>query len=473
LTTDHPTSEILDQLLAGTLAPLAAHQDALAHLAAPCEVCGRYVRAARYAFKHAATMALAAPMLATPQAIETPQAVADATRLGTLPVGDHDAEIHDMARNGAGLATIRADELQAAACWTMLAGTPPAQRMRLAMTDPRFHSWALASRLLESGDELQGRELWRPLEACRLAVAIAERLGTTGYPSGLRGDLRARAQGRLADLLRQDDLLGDAKAMLERAWDALEEGTGDPLERAALLGIEADLDLSRGDFAAAAELLRTAAAMYRRRGDRHQEGRTLQKLALAIGFEHPAQGVATAQRALALVDGGREPDAELAARHTLSWFLTDCGLGWQALDHFERSRSLFKRLCDDEWLLRMAWLEPRICRSLGQLVAAERGLAAAWHGFRRAGCAQELTLVSLDLAEAYLAQGKSRHALHLLTGFQGTLRWCGMHAEGMAAWLLLVETVAANMGRAPALTREASLYFRRAWRRRVVFAPRR
>lgn len=56
----------------------------------------------------------------------------------------------------------------------------------------------------------------------------------------------------------------------------------------------------------------------------------------------------------------------------------------------------------------LPWLEARICRGLGELAAAERGLAAVWHAFRKAGFPRELTLVSLDLAEVYLAQGWRR-----------------------------------------------------------------
>jgi hypothetical protein len=46
-----------------------------------------------------------------------------------------------------------------------------------------------------------------------------------------------------------------------------------------------------------------------------------------------------------------------------------------------------------------------------------------------------------------------------------------MHPEGMAAWLLLTHA-AAEPPAAQALTREAALYFRHAWRRPVPFVPR-
>jgi hypothetical protein len=76
-------------------------------------------------------------------------------------------------------------------------------------------------------------------------------------------------------------------------------------------------------------------------GDRHEEGRTLQKLALVLGHDDPALGAALAERALALIDPVREARCELAARHTLVWFLNDRGLGWEALDLLERTRPLY------------------------------------------------------------------------------------------------------------------------------------
>lgn len=104
--------------------------------------------------------------------------------------------------------------------------------------------------------------------------------------------------------------------------------------------------------------------------------------------------------------------------------------------------------------------------------AAERGLAAVWHDFHRSNFAQELTLVSLDLAEAYLAQGKARHAGRLLGAFHRHLGQLRMHPEGMAAWRLLIGAAACDTSAAvQALTRQAALYYRRAWRRPLPFTP--
>jgi hypothetical protein len=369
------------------------------------------------------------------------------------------------------VAAVQSDRLQAAALWAILEGTPPARRHRLIAADPRFHSWALAARYLDAAADLRWQDTARGLDACRLALAIAERLPAAAYPAGLDHDLRGRALGCLADALRLDDQLDAARRTLRQARSALGRGTRDPLERAALLRIEASLQLDTGHPAAAAALLRSAAAIYRTFGDHHQEGRTLQKLARAIGHEDPAHGAALAQRATALVEPGREPLLELAGRHLLSWFLNDCGHSTRALDELHRAAPLYRLCRDTEPHLLRPWLEARICRGLGELAAAERGLVAVWHDFHMAGFARDLTLVSLDLADTYLAQAKPRHALRLLKTFHTTLAHLQMHPEGMAAWLLLIQAAAGETAAAQALTRKAGLYFRRAWKRPMPFSP--
>jgi len=362
----------------------------------------------------------------------------------------------------------RAQQLETARLAALLDATPRSRRLELIAADPRFHSWPLASRLLDAAAEFHWEEAGAGLEGCRLALAIAERLPAASHPDSLTGDLLARAHGALADALRLDGRLPAARKSLERAWQAIELGTGDPLEQAGLLRLEANLQLTLGDGAAAAALLRPAASIYRLHGERHQQGRTLQKLAIAVGHDDPAQGAAIAERAVALVAGGSDPRLELAACHTLTWLLNDSGQAWAALDLFERSLPLYHKCGDSEPQLLMPWLEGRICRQLGELAVAERRFGEAWHRFRAAGFRQEQTLVCLDLAEVWTAQGKRRPAVGLLRKSEVWLRDWGMHREGLAAWVMVREAAGADDGdieSAQGLLREAAHYFRRAWRR--------
>jgi predicted Zn-dependent protease len=121
----------------------------------------------------------------------------------------------------------------------------------------------------------------------------------------------------------------------------------------------------------------------------------------------------------------------------------------------------------------MPWLEGRICRRLGELAAAERRFAEAWHRCRAAGFRQEQTLVCLDLAEVWTAQGKVRSAVRLLTRSEESMRTWRMHREAMAAWGAVREAAGSCAGDVELtqdLFREAAHYFRRAWRRALPFS---
>ena len=448
VTNFHPTPEMLVQLATGTLADPAAQRTVARHLLRRCAVCTRFLRGA----------------------IEG-TGTGRASRRAAGPPADAYPEIlaRNFARTAAGRAAIAADAVHVLACWSLLAATPPTRRLALVAADPRFHQWPLAERLIDTAADIAREAPDAAAGACRLALAIAERLPADRYPAALLHDLRARAHALLGEALRRDGRFAGARRAIERAWQAADLGSGDPLARAALLHHQANLELALGDFAAAAALLRPAAATYRLHRQPADEGRVLYKLALAQGYEDPRRGAATARRALARIDAAADPRLDLAARHTLIWFLNDSGEEHRALDLLGGARRLYHRLGESDAHQRLPWLEARICRRLGELPAAERGLAAVWHDFRGAGLRQDLTLVSLDLVEAYLAQGKRRHALRLLASFQDTLiRW-RMHQEGLAVWLLLLREAAAESARAQALTHEAALYFRRAWRRRLPF----
>jgi tetratricopeptide (TPR) repeat protein len=399
-----------------------------------------------------------------------------------------------LQRAAAGHAAIHEERLAAAACWVRLRSTAPAaERMHLVTTDERFHRLAVAARLLDEvrADEDPGPNPGHaitPREACDLAVAIADRLPSGRYPQGQVADLRARAWMVEADTLRLYGRPDDARGCLRRAADAQQAGSGDALEQAALHCLEADIDLEQGEIGAAITRLRRALATYRLLGERHEAGRVLQKLSQAIGHEQPVHGVVTAERALALIEPGRDLHLDLAVRHGLIWFLNDGGMSWQALDLLEASRRLYRQLSDTQPYLLLPWLEARICRRLGELGAAERGFDMAWRDLRWSFHHQEAALVSLDLAEVYLARGKTHQAVQLLADVTDNLDRWSMHAEGVAAWSRLVAVVegaaagagaegepaagggASVPGNAAAVIRDASRYFRRSWRRPAQFA---
>ena len=80
----------------------------------------------------------------------------------------------------------------------------------------------------------------------------------------------------------------------------------------------------------------------------------------------------------------------------------------------------------------------------------------------------EQTLVSIDLAEAYSAEGKLEEAVKLVTDFLPVLRSWGMHSEGLAMWKVFSDSIVEHARRHLAVAAEAfrsiTLYFYHSWR---------
>ena len=138
---------------------------------------------------------------------------------------------------------------------------PALQRRERARQDERYRSPALFELLMRRSEESSGnprRAEW----LAELAVAVVEGLGS----SLSNHDLQAAAWGALAAARRRvPDFVG-ADAALASAWTHLARGTGDRLEKARLLGVEASLREAQGRAAEASRLRGRAEALYRRIG---------------------------------------------------------------------------------------------------------------------------------------------------------------------------------------------------------------
>jgi hypothetical protein len=447
----HPTFEQLDRLAANRLATEEEAQTVLRHLLVRCERCHGYLE---HRLDRGPDPGPDSGPNPGPDPIPSRASAWDSWR------GRRAAEDEPM------------DRLLATGLWAALEGRAQAQRLRMVSHDPRFHEPALVERLIEAGRESRVCDPRGAREIAELAVAVAEHLDPRAHPQALAGDRRAAALANLGDAQRRCEELAAAERSFARAWRSLDEGSGDALERANVMRLEASLRLARGDRERGMRRLRSAASIYGRCGDLPEQARVVLQMAQACGHRDPWRGVALAREALTLI-AGQEPRLELSARHALIWFLNDGGAGRAALALLESSRPLYRQIEGSQPRFYQKWLEGRIARSLGGLAAAEETLKTVWRDFRGAGFNLDLTLVSLDLAEIFLAQGKTRHAVLLLRRFEPTLRLFKMHSHGMAAWLLLREALATEAARVPSLLREAALYYRQAWRRPVPFRRRR
>jgi len=73
-----------------------------------------------------------------------------------------------------------------------------------------------------------------------------------------------------------------------------------------------------------------AEQVYRRIGELHLAAQAMVARSEAVVHFHPEWGLRLVRRAIPAIDGKRDPELELSARHGLAWYLNDAGQGLAA-----------------------------------------------------------------------------------------------------------------------------------------------
>jgi tetratricopeptide (TPR) repeat protein len=359
------------------------------------------------------------------------------------------------------------EKLRAIGLFAALEELPPEKRLPAIKSEKRFQTWGLFDRLLTKYLEYSRNRPQDGLNLVHLALAVIDRLDPDEYSPAVLADFRASALGALANARRLAGDFEGSRAALRLAWEKLQAGTGDPLEEAQLISLEASLLRDLGKLEESVAILADALEIYERLGDSDRQARILIQQASAVGYVEPALAVPLLQSALAILDGAEEPRLELCARHTLIWSLNLDGRHQEALALLEISRSLYRAFADASTQLRLHWIEGRLARALGDLVESEATFRMVWYEFEARGMLYELTLVSIDLAEVYTLRRRFKRAAQLARDFQPVLQERGMHAEGLAVWSLFSKALTKQAREkraleAPAFS-QASRYYHRAW----------
>jgi hypothetical protein len=155
--------------------------------------------------------------------------------------------------------------------WAILARHPQTRRLMMIRNDRRLHNWGLFQILLERSRGLAAHDGTAAAAMAELALAVARCLDPEIHGEERPADFEAAALIALADAKRRLGERQDAWEACEAARESLEEGTGDPLERAELEILKARLlrDFSGGQEAERS--LRRAGRLLRRIGDKRKE----------------------------------------------------------------------------------------------------------------------------------------------------------------------------------------------------------
>ncbi len=255
----------------------------------------------------------------------------------------------------------------------------------------------------------------------------------------IRGNAR-RALGRLLEAERD----------LETAREVLARSRLDDLAIAAELDfLMGSLRKDQGRFDDASRHLERAAALYPVLGDPGKAASTLLKLGIVHSRAHRLDAaVASAEKALDLLDEGAEPWLLAYAHYNLAYFLHASG----DLDRAEEALAAHEGLLDspgEEVMQHRAWLRARIAWSRGDLGAAERLFRDAYQRAKERGIPFDTALVGLELALVELVRGRTAQVKKLALEALAVFAEQEVERETRAA-LELLEAAA----RRDALTRE-------------------
>jgi tetratricopeptide (TPR) repeat protein len=322
---------------------------------------------------------------------------------------------------------------------------PPERREMLIRNHVRFQTWGLLERLIEHARE---QSFGDPLSAerlARLALIVADALDPEHYGAERIEDLRARAWGVVGNARRIRFENREAEEAFATAFTHLRRGTGDVLERAILLDLQASLRRAQRRPAEAERLLLRTLRIYREIGETHRMGRALVSLTTVYELTGTLdRAIPLLHEALKLIEPEREPRLLWNAYHNLIMALADAGRYMEAQGLLIQARPLYARFPDGYTQNRRHWVAGRIARGLGQARDAETRLQAARDGFLKDGATYDAAVVSLDLAELYAERGRTAElkqiAKEMLTIFSSR----HIHREALAALAFLQQAALAE-----------------------------
>jgi tetratricopeptide (TPR) repeat protein len=319
---------------------------------------------------------------------------------------------------------------------------PTAHQLLLVHNSPRFRNRFLCERLLEASHEAGFREPDRAIELAGIAVEVSGALAVDacGTADLLRG-LRARAWAQYGNALRISSDHAGADRAFHEAERILKSGWTPPLDRARILDLQASLRRDQRRFAEAAHALDRVIAVYQELGQWNMLGRALKQKSMICGEAGDTESeIALLRRALDLLDPQEEPRTFLAARHNLILALNDTGRSREAFVLLFHTRPLYLKLGDRMNLLRLRWVEGSVALGLGRTEQAATAFKEVRDAFIELGVDYDAALVSLDLAAAYILQGRTAEVRDLAAEMMAVFQARNINREALAALLFFRRT---------------------------------
>lgn len=323
-----------------------------------------------------------------------------------------------------------------------LARHPRARQEVLVGNSSRFHTWSLVESLVDDCRPLCQADPDEALHLARLAIRLADRLEPERYGAERVCDQRARSWACLAILFRVQQRYREAEQAFATARRLLREGTGDPVEKAEVLSLEASLWNDLNQFERAISLLDQAIAIARRLGEHGLRARALiQKAKYTTDRGLPEEALSLLLEAQMHVDPTFDRLLAVSVQHNVLYALIEAGRFEEAAAGLAGTRELYRDLDYPVDRIRLGWLEGRVCNGLGRLEEAESRFREALDGMLIEGLDYDAALVGLDLAVLYSQQNRNAEIRELVAAMLPVFSSHRIHRQALAALVVFREAV--------------------------------
>jgi tetratricopeptide (TPR) repeat protein len=306
----------------------------------------------------------------------------------------------------------------------------------------RFHNAALANLLLEDCSALALKDPLRAEGIAGIALDIADKIQSHYRGIVLANDLRARAWAAVGNTLRIRSDFWAAESAFVTAESFLEEGSGDPLERARVLDLKASLLRAQRRFDQALSAIDQVISIYRRIREDHRQGRALISKAMIYGYAgEQEKGISLIFQALDLIDTEKEPRLALISLNNLLVDLTEIGRYEDAMALLPEIRRQVAANGTRADRFNVIWAEAQLETSLGQLELAEAKLRLVRDEFIAQGIGYDAAVVLLDLAKIYLRQGRTAETRQIAAEMHRIFVSREIHREAVVALVFFQQAV--------------------------------
>jgi tetratricopeptide (TPR) repeat protein len=454
----HPNRDTLERFARGEL-PAVEARWIEGHLRSGCPICQHSIDALLPKAPDSAEVLAPPPT----QALSLPAALHRLACDGAPGAdGAESTDWNQMFANvGRRVALITSERRPAPRLLAELLACDAEERAALVRGSRRFQTLALCDLLIEASGDAGLHDGVEAIALAELGILMAQHLDESHYGSAIVHDLQARAWAYLGRARRLNADLTGAKQALAIAETIAERGSADPIEEARLLDLKAILLSDQGGFEEAADLMDAVIDIYEEVQDPHRKGQSLIAKGLYLGLSgRPARAIALLQEGLPLLDPGSEPRLALQARHSLAWFLNDCGDCVRAQQELDGCRQVRDTFWEPEMALRSEWLEARIAHRAGRFEEAETRFRRLRHRFADLDCRYEALIVTLDLASLYLEQGRNVEIHRLADEILPVFLAKDLFPQAAAAFGVLHQPTGRHRA-GPNLVQELARYLRR------------